>query len=182
MSLPKSWTRVSERAPLDLEIFTLRQFEAADPRTGKAHPRVVLDGPDWVNVIPVTTSGEIVLVRQFRFGIWALSLEIPGGLVDEGEAPEHAAARELEEETGYRPARLIPLGWCHPNAAIQNNKLHTFLAEGCEQVHGGRPDAQEDLAVELYPRAEVDKLLREGGITHAAVIAAFFFERLRAKG
>jgi ADP-ribose pyrophosphatase len=179
MSHPRSWTKVSELPPLDLEIFKLRQLEAADPRTGRPHPRVVLDCPDWVNVIPVTKHGEIVMIRQFRFGIWSLCLEIPGGMLDPGEDPAVAAGRELEEETGYRAGRMIPLGWCHPNPAIQNNRLHTFLAEDCVQVHQGEPDEQEDISVELCSREQVNGFLRDGQITHSAVITAFYFEQLR---
>ncbi len=181
MTLPKSWTKISEQPPVDFHIFKLRQFQAADPRTGKEHPRVVLDAPDWVNVIAVTKGGQVVLIRQFRFGTWGLTLEIPGGMVDPGEEPAVAAARELEEETGYRAARLAPLGFCHPNPAIQGNRLHTFLAEDCEQVHAGDPDEAEDICVELAPRDQIDTLIRGGEITHSAVITAFSFERLMAK-
>jgi ADP-ribose pyrophosphatase len=176
---PAVWTKVSEKEPLDFHIFKLRQLEAADPRDGKAHPRVYLDCADWVNVIPVTKSGEIVMIRQFRFGTWSLTLEIPGGMVDAGEDPAVAGARELEEETGYRAGRLLSLGWCHPNPAILNNRLHTFLALDCEQVHGGAPDEGEDISIELYPRTKIQEFLRDGQISHSAVITAFHFEQLR---
>lgn len=177
---PAVWTKASELKPLDFHIFKLRQLQAADPRDGKLHPRVYLECGDWVNVIPVTPDGQIVMIRQFRFGTWELTLEIPGGMVDEGEDPAVAGARELEEETGYRPSQLLSLGWCRPNPAILNNRLHTFLALDCEQVHAGAPDEGEDISIELYSRDEVNGFLRDGQITHSAVITAFFFEQLRA--
>ncbi|MBS1153864.1 MAG: ADP-ribose pyrophosphatase [Myxococcaceae bacterium] len=176
---PSDWTKLSEQPPVDLHIFKLRQLQAADPRDGTPHPRVLLDCPDWVNVIPVTKGAQIVMIRQFRFGIWSVTLELPGGMVDPGEDPATAVARELEEETGYRPGKLVSLGWCHPNPAIMNNRLHSFLALDCEQVHGGAPDAAEDIAIELYPRAKVEQFLRDGTISHSAVITAFSFEQLR---
>ncbi len=176
---PRPWRRASEREPQDYTIFKLRQIQAEDPRDGRLHPRVALDCADWVNVIPVTRTGEIVMIRQFRFGTWALTLELPGGMVDPGEEPAAAAARELEEETGYRPSAMISLGWCHPNPAILNNRLHVYLALDCEKVNDGDPDAGEDIAIELYPRAKVNQFLRGGQITHSAVITAFFFEQLR---
>ncbi len=177
--LPAAWTKVSEKAPLDFHIFKLRELQAADPRDGASHPRVFLDCGDWVNVIPVTKRGEIVMIRQFRFGTWSLTLELPGGMIDAGEDPALAGARELEEETGYRAGKILALGWCHPNPAIMNNRLHTFLALDCEQVHGGAPDAAEDIAIEVYPRAKVQEFLRDGQITHSAVITAFHLEQLR---
>lgn len=176
---PRAWTQVSQAEPIDFHIFKLRQLQAADPRDGKPHPRVFLDCGDWVNVIPVTAQGELVMIRQFRFGTWSVTLEIPGGMVDAGEDPATAGSRELEEETGYRAGRLVPLGWCHPNPAILNNRLHTFLALDCERVHAGAPDAAEDIRVELHSRSAVNGFLRDGQISHSAVVCAFFYEQLR---
>ncbi len=135
-----------------------------------------------MNVIPVTGDGQLVMIRQFRFGTWSVTLEIPGGMIDEGEEPAVAGARELEEETGYRAGRLISLGWCHPNPALLTNRLHCFLALDCEPVHAGAPDEGEDIGVELHSRARVQQLLREGQITHCAVITAFYLEQLRGPG
>src|SRR5690349_16614812 len=119
-----AWTRVRRGEETDLHILRIREDQVEDGRTGKRYPRVAISCPDWVNVIPVTRSGEVVLVRQFRFGIWQDTLEIPGGMVDDGEAPADAALRELEEETGYRPRELVPLGSIHPNPALQSNRCH----------------------------------------------------------
>ena len=114
-------------------------------------------------------------MRQFRFGTWSTTLEIPGGMVDPDEDPAAAAARELEEETGYRPAQLSKLGVTEPNPAIQNNRLHHFLATGCTKVHEGAQEESEDIVVELVPAAELDALVRSGAITHALVVTALYF-------
>ena len=74
-------------------------------------------------------------------------------MVDPGEDPALAAARELEEETGYVAGRLVALGPVHPNPALQANRCHSFLALDCVKRHEGRQDAGEDIAVELHPRA-----------------------------
>ena len=169
---PAPWRLVREHEPLDFKILQVRSIVAADPRDGSEHPRVVIDTPDWVNVLAVTTRDEAVLVRQFRFGVWAGSLEIPGGLVDPGEGPLETAARELAEETGYRAADLRLLGWSHPNPALHPNRIHHVLATGCEQVHEGTPEAAEDIAVELVARAALPDLVRAGEITHGLVLAA----------
>ena len=178
---PKPWTLVARGEPRDYQILRVREDLLADPRTGKPHPRVIIDAPDWVNVIAVTPAQQVVLIRQFRAGIFANCLEIPGGMVDAGEDPARAAARELEEETGYRPGTLRALGFCHPNPALQGNRIHSFLAEGCQRVCEPHLDEGEDISVELVDRAQVDRLIGDGRITHALVLAAFLFEKtLRA--
>jgi ADP-ribose pyrophosphatase len=169
---PAPWRLVREDEPLDFHILQIRSLVAADPRDGSEHERVVIETPDWVNVLALTAADEAVLVRQFRFGVWAQTLEIPGGLVDPGEQPLATAARELEEETGYRAAELRLLGWSHPNPALHPNRIHHVLATGCERVHAGKPEAAEDIAIELVPRNALPALVRSGQITHGLVLAA----------
>jgi 8-oxo-dGTP pyrophosphatase MutT (NUDIX family) len=173
---PQPWTKVAVRTEKDYRIFRTTTLDVLDPRNGSPYVRTVIDAPDWVNVIPVTDAGEVVLVRQFRFGTWSNTLEIPGGMLDPGEDALTAATRELEEETGYRPRSVRPLGRCHPNPALFNNQLHTFLAEGCLKVHEGKQDGSEDIEVVTVPRAELPRLVREGQITHALVLAGLLFE------
>jgi 8-oxo-dGTP pyrophosphatase MutT (NUDIX family) len=166
---------------LDFHVLKVREDLVADPRDGSEHARVVIESPDWVNIIPVTPQGKVVLIRQFRSGIWSDTLEIPGGMVESGEKPIDAAKRELEEETGYRPGQVDLLGFVHPNPAIQPNRCYSYLAVGCEKVHQGRQDAGEDILIELFERAEVPRLILTGEITHALVVCAFHLEALRAK-
>lgn len=175
---PRAWTRVSVRSEKDYRIFRAQTLDVLDPRDGTPYVRTIIEAPDWVNVLAVTTDDQAVLVRQFRFGTWSNTLEIPGGMLDPGEDALTAAGRELEEETGYRPARVVPLGVSHPNPAIFGNRLHTFLAEGCQKVHDGKQDGSEDIQVVLVPRLELPKLVREGAITHSLVLAALLFDAL----
>lgn len=175
---PREWKRVKMGLPADYTILKVREDVVEDPRDGQHHPRVVIDCPDWAVIIPVTLDERLVLIRQFRNGIWANSLEVPGGIVDPGEDPRIAAIRELEEETGFVPGRVIPLGAIHPNVALQTNRCHIFLALGCDATGEKSFDEGEDIELLLTPRNEVWKLLREGKITHALVVAAFMLERL----
>lgn len=176
---PAPWTVVGERSTRDFRVFRTRTLDVADPRDGSTWVRTVIDAPDWVNVVPVTTEGQVVLVRQFRFGTWSNTLEIPGGMVDPGEAVDVAAARELEEETGFRPTRLEPLGQCHPNPALFANRIHCYLATGCERVHGGRQEGTEDIEVVLASREELRRWVMDGTVTHALVLAALLYEAWR---
>jgi len=134
---------------------------------------VVLDCPAWVNVVPVTAAGNVVLIRQYRHGIREVTLEIPGGVVEAGEAPAAAAARELGEETGYAAQAIRPLARVLPNPAVQNNYLYLYVAEGCRRSGPPRPDRFEDIEVLERPLAEISALIRDGHIAHSMVITAF---------
>ncbi|WP_257462604.1 NUDIX hydrolase [Archangium lipolyticum] len=176
----KPWPRLRRGLEHDYRVIKVRQDVVADPRTGHEHPRVVIDSTDWVNIIAVTKDEQLVLIRQYRFGIAETTLEIPGGMVEPGEDPAEAAARELEEETGYVPGRVVRLGQVHPNPAIQSNRCHSYLALDCVKAHEGRQDAGEDIAVELHPRSAVPQLILSGAISHSLVVVAFFLEHLNA--
>jgi 8-oxo-dGTP pyrophosphatase MutT (NUDIX family) len=179
MAHPDPWKLVRERSTRDYRIFRTRTLDVTDPRDGAPYVRTVIEAPDWVNVVPVTTDARVVLVRQFRFGTWGNTLELPGGMLDPGEDAAVAAGRELEEETGFRPSSLSLLGISHPNPAVFTNRLHSYLATGCVKVHDGHQDGSEDIQVELVTRDELVTLVREGVITHSLVLAALLYEAWR---
>lgn len=139
----------------------------------------MLEAPDWVNIVPLTRRHEVVMVRQFRHGIGAFTLEIPGGMMDPGERdPRAAARRELLEETGYDSANIVEIGRVHPNPAIQPNYCYLFAAREAQKVQKQQLDATEETEVILVPMANIKELIASGRITHALVIAAFSFLHL----
>jgi ADP-ribose pyrophosphatase len=165
--------RLGARTPgADYKIFTTERVEGTHS-SGKAMRFSLIRAVDWVNVIALTRDEHVVLVRQYRPGIDSVCIEIPGGMVDEGEEPLVAAKRELVEETGYTAREWRPLGVVAPNPAIQNNRLHSFLALDAEATHAMHLDGNEVLALDVLPLAEVQDLLRSGRIDHALVLAAF---------
>jgi len=173
--------RLGARTPgHDYRIFRTSFVHAEHPRGGPAKRFSLIECVDWVNVIAVTTDHRVVLLRQFRPGIDAICLEIPGGMIDPGEDPVAAAARELVEETGYTSSSWEHLGKVAPNPAIQNNYLHTILARGVARTHDPTPDDGEVLAVETRPFAEVQQALVDGRIDHALVVVAFAHLAFRA--
>jgi ADP-ribose pyrophosphatase len=157
----------------DYRVFTTQFVDGTNPRDGSTKQFSLIEAVDWVNVIAVTAAREVVLIRQYRPGLDEVCLEIPGGMVDDGEAPLVAAQRELVEETGYTAATWQPLGVVAPNPAIQNNRLHSFLATGARPTQPQRLDGSEVIDVETAPLAEVTAMLRDGRIDHALVVAAF---------
>ena len=171
---PELWTILSSNLDKSYRVFNLRTDHARSPRTGRSHDFFVMESSTWVNIIPLTPNREVVLVRQYRHGTRSLTLEIPGGLVEDRDDPEAAALRELREETGYTAASALSLGYVHPNPAIQNNRCYTFLAENVSPMGPQQQDEKEDIEVVLSPLHDIPRLIREGAITHALVIAAFY--------
>lgn len=164
-------------------VFEVRRDRSLSPRTGREHDFFVLEAVDWVNVVPVTPDGQVVLIRQYRHGVEDFTLEVPGGMVDPGDAsPAAAARREMREETGFEADELLPLGWTHPNPAIQGNRCFSFLAQGARRVAATQFDTTEETEVVLVPLAEIPGLIARGVISHALVVVAFFRQELRARG
>ena len=107
---PARWEKRGERLELKTRVFDVMATAYRHPVRGTEREFVVIRAPDWVNVVALTTEGEIVLVRQFRFGVDGFSLEIPGGVMEPGEDVVTAGLRELREETGYSGSRATLLG------------------------------------------------------------------------
>jgi 8-oxo-dGTP pyrophosphatase MutT (NUDIX family) len=169
----RPWRRLGALRLQSCRIFDLDSVRFEPPDGRDARDFYVIEAPDWINVVPLTEDQRVVFVRQFRFGANALTLEIPGGMCDEGESPRVSAIRELREETGYHTEDLVDLGWVHPNPALQSNRCHTFLARNVARVGDPAPEGDEAFEIVTLPLADVPGLIRDGAITHALVIAAF---------
>jgi ADP-ribose pyrophosphatase len=156
----------------DYRIFTLQRHELVDDQGQPLQHAFTFAMRDWVSIVPVTNEGKFVFVRQYRIGIDAPTLEVPGGIIDEGQTPPEAALRELREETGYGGGRLARLGANRPNPALQDNWHHMFLLAGAEKLGEPQFDHGEYCEVLLLTRDEIRSCIRNGDITHALVLLA----------
>lgn len=175
-----TWERLAAEIVYRCRIFALRKDRSRFSRDDREHEFHVIESPDWVNIVPITPDENVVLVRQFRHGVRAPTLEIPGGMVDAADAsPLVAARREMVEESGYDAERIEPLGAIHPNPAIQANRCHTFVAWDVTRRYAPSFDSTEETEVVLVPLARIPDLIRAGEISHALVVVAFHWLQLR---
>mgnify|MGYP003675133842 CR=1 FL=1 len=171
---PAEWIRESSRRLLQTRVFEVQAREFRHPQRDQGKEFFVIDAPDWAVVAPITPGGELILVNQFRFGSQELSLELPGGVVEPGEEPAAAAARELAEETGYVGAAPVLLGSVYPNPAIQSNRAHLILIPEVKLTRETAWDVDEELGLLLAPIGDVLQWARAGKITHALMLNMLF--------
>jgi 8-oxo-dGTP pyrophosphatase MutT (NUDIX family) len=171
---PARWETLGSRPVATTAVFDVRAVRRRHPVRGTEREFVVIDAPDWCNIVALTPGGQLVLVNQFRQGSDDFSLEVPGGVMGGGEDPVAAALRELREETGYTGARVRLLGRVHPNPAIQSNRCHLVLVEAAERTAAQEWDQDEEIEVVTAPVADVLAWARSGRITHALTLNALF--------
>ncbi|OQY46804.1 MAG: hypothetical protein B6242_06805 [Anaerolineaceae bacterium 4572_78] len=171
-SQPKAWNLIrSEQGP-DLIIFQARFDWLENPRNAKSMKAVILEVPDWVNIVAITPAKKVIVVHQYRFGTKKISTEIPAGIIEPDETSQQAAIRELREETGYTCNDWEYLGWVEPNSAFQNNRGHVWLANNVLKTHSLRLDEGEDISVSAMSLEELQQEMNEGRIRNSLSVLA----------
>ncbi len=132
------------------------------PDGGKA-TREYMDHPGAVGVIPVLPNGDIVFVRQYRYPVEEVTLELPAGKLDKGEDPLACVQRELSEETGYTATKVTPLLDYWPTPAFANELLHLFVAEGLT-AGSANPDHDEFIEKVELPLEAALELCKRGRV------------------
>ena len=128
--------------------------------------------------VPVLPDGRILLIRQFRPAVDRVTLELPAGAKDSrGEDPMKTAARELEEETGYRPSAMTKLAHILTAVAWCNESTDIYLAEGLEKVSGQHLDEAEEIEICAFPLEELCRRIYAGEIQDAKTVAGIMAYR-----
>jgi ADP-ribose pyrophosphatase len=163
---PEQWNLLSEdRAYSGWITIVRRTFKMPD---GEVSDWDIIKGSRTVAIVARTAAGEFLMVRQYRPGPMDVFDELPGGYARSGETVEHTAARELLEETGYRPASVQMIGstWMTANSSVQR---FVALAEGCTRVSEPNFDRDEFGEVLLVDTPTFIEKVRRGQLTDQGV-------------
>jgi ADP-ribose pyrophosphatase len=152
-------------------VFDLVVDEVEYP-SGARGIREVARHPGGAVVVPLLDDGRLILVEQLRYPLGRRVLELPAGKLGPGEDPRLAAARELEEEAGYRAGSLRPLGSVYTTPGFCDEELHLFLATGLTRTERGphREEGEAGMSVHLMPSADVLSMIGRGDIRDAKTI------------
>ena len=177
MSLEK-WKILASDLALDHRWCTVRRDVVELPDGTVVDDYFVVVRPDVALVLPITADQEIIFVRQYRHGAQKILLELPAGTFDPTvEAPDAAALRELQEETGYTADRLQPLGTIYDNPVKDTNQIHLFHAPNAYPVSNQALDITEEIRVVKIPAATVMSYILSGEICVAGSLTALLLWR-----
>lgn len=170
------WKQLSATYLFKDDWLTARKDRCEMPDGRIVDPYYVMEYKDWVNAVAFTKEGKILMIRQYRHALGEVTIEVPGGCIDQEDAsPSEAIKRELLEETGYSFKRIMPLGTISANPSTNNNITHMFLAEGGEKVQDQNLDPNEEIEVLTYSSEEVIQLLLSNKIMQSLHVSCLFY-------
>ncbi len=174
------WKELKKTTVLKTVVLNLMKTESLSPQ-GAIKEFVVMDAPDWAIVIPVVDN-FFLMVKQWRHGEKALSIEFPGGVIEKNETSEEGAKRELKEETGYSAGKLVHLGSINPNPALMTNHVHIYAAFDLHNFEKQNLDSDEYVNFLKIPQKEVFTKIGSSEYPHALMATALMlYEQYKNK-
>jgi ADP-ribose pyrophosphatase len=158
------------------------QVDEIEYDSGNGGRREVVIHPGGAVAVPVTDDGKIILVKQFRYPFKEKVLELPAGKLDEGEDPQICAVRELEEETGYKPATVKKLGAIYTSPGFCTEILHIYLTENLEEGTHNREEGEIGMEVLEFTLEEIQHKITSGEIVDAKTISGIHYYQLYREG
>ncbi len=171
----QKWTLLDSRYIIQRPWATLRVDKLQLPNGNIKEEYYVLEYPTWVNMVALTEQDTLLFVRQYRHGAGKVMVELPAGVVEDGEDPEEAAKRELLEETGYAFTSIEYICELFANPATSGNITYTYLLRGGKKVQEQELDHGEDIEVVEMPIEEAKQFLFENKIGQALHTSALFY-------
>lgn len=169
----KKWKILGQETVCDFKLFKFYRRDLLNPHKNSEHHFYVMETPDWINMVPVTPEGKIVMIKQYRAGTDEITVEIPGGVIDKSDvSPEAAGRRELEEETAYVSDDLTLLGAVHPNPSFMSNTCYFVLAKNVNPTGKTNFDLGEDIETFEMEPDELKQAVKTGKIKHSLTVAA----------
>jgi ADP-ribose pyrophosphatase len=168
----KPWTTLHSELVVNHRWYQLRRDHVQLPTGQELDDYFVSVRANVALVFALTDDQHVVIVRQYKHGIGEILIELPGGVLDEGEtSPLAAARRELLEETGYASDDIEQLAEVSDNPTKDTNRIHFFLARNARLVAAQHLDETENIEVLKVPLAEVEPMILSGQIKVAGSIA-----------
>lgn len=171
----EKWTLLDSKYIIQRPWATLRVDKLQLPNGNIKDEYYVLEYPTWVNMVAFTENDELLFVRQYRHGAGEIMVELPAGVVEDGEEPAEAAHRELLEETGYIFASTEYICKLYANPATSGNLTYTYVLRGGKKVQEQQLDSSEDIEVVVMGIEEAKQFLFDNKIGQALHTSALFY-------